>query len=41
MRACVDNVTFDSSPGRGTVVTLRKHLHWSQDAPWPQYQAAS
>jgi serine/threonine-protein kinase RsbW len=40
MRACVDNVTFDSSPGRGTVVTLRKHLHWSQDAPWPQYQAA-
>ena len=33
MRACVDNVTLDSQPGRGTVVTLRKHIRWSQDAP--------
>jgi serine/threonine-protein kinase RsbW len=41
MRACVDNVTLDSSPDRGTVVTLRKHLRWSQDAPLSHYQAAS
>ena len=41
MRACVDNVTLDSSPGRGTVVTLRKHIRWSQDAPLRHYRAAS
>ena len=41
MRACVDNVTLDSSPGRGTVVTLRKHIRWSQDAPLRQYRTAS
>ena len=41
MRACVDNVTLDSSPGRGTVVTLRKHIRWSQDAPLRRYRAAS
>jgi len=41
MRACVDNVTLDTSPGRGTVVTLRKHIQWSQDAPLRQYRAAS
>jgi serine/threonine-protein kinase RsbW len=41
MRACVDNVTLDSSPGRGTVVTLRKHIRWSRDAPLRQYRAAS
>jgi serine/threonine-protein kinase RsbW len=41
MRACVDNVTLDTSPGRGTVVTLRKHIRWSQDAPLRHYQAAS
>jgi serine/threonine-protein kinase RsbW len=41
MRACVDNVTLDSTPGRGTVVTLRKHIRWSQDAPLRQYRAAS
>jgi serine/threonine-protein kinase RsbW len=41
MRACVDNVTLDSSPGRGTVVTLRKHIRWSQDAPLRQFRAAS
>ena len=33
MRACVDQVTLDSQPGRGTVVTMRKHIRWSQDAP--------
>jgi hypothetical protein len=41
MRACVDNVTLDTSPRRGTVVTLRKHIRWSQDAPLRQYRAAS
>ena len=41
MRACVDHVTLDSSPGRGTVVTLRKQLRWSHDAPLRQYRAAS
>ena len=41
MRACVDNVTLDSRPGRGTVVTLRKHITWSQDAPLRHYRAAS
>ena len=41
MRACVDNVTLDSSPDRGTVVTLRKQLRWSHDAPLRQYRAAS
>ena len=41
MRACVDNVTLDTSPGRGTVVTLRKQIRWSQDAPLRQYRAAS
>jgi serine/threonine-protein kinase RsbW len=41
MRACVDNVTLDSRPGRGTVVTLRKHIRWSQDAPLRHYRAAS
>ena len=41
MRACVDNVTLDSSPGRGTVVTLRKRIRWSRDAPLRHYRAAS
>ena len=41
MRACVDNVALDSSPGRGTVVTLRKHIRWSRDAPLRHYRAAS
>ena len=36
MRACVDNVTLDSRPGRGTVVTMRKHVKWSDDAPLRQ-----
>jgi serine/threonine-protein kinase RsbW len=33
MRACVDNVTLDSRPGHGTVVTMRKHISWPEDAP--------
>ena len=41
MRACVDKVTLDSSPGRGTVVTLRKHIRWPSDAPLRQLRAAS
>jgi serine/threonine-protein kinase RsbW len=41
MQACVDDVTLNSSPERGTVVTLRKHIRWSQDAPLRQYRAAS
>jgi len=41
MRACVDHVTLDSQRGRGTVVTMRKHIRWSQDAPLRQHQTAS
>ena len=41
MRACVDDVTLDSLPGRGTVVTLRKRVRWSEDAPLRQLRAAS
>jgi serine/threonine-protein kinase RsbW len=33
MRAFVDNVTLDSRPGHGTVVTMRKHIRWNEDAP--------
>ena len=33
MRACVDNVTLDSRPGHGTVVTMRKRIRWHDDAP--------
>ena len=33
MRACVDDVTLRSGPGRGTVVSLRKRLAWREDAP--------
>jgi len=41
MRAVVDNVTLDSSPGQGTVVTLHKQVRWSRDAPLRQLRAAS
>ncbi len=41
MRACVDNVTLDSRPGRGTVVTMRKRITWPDDAPLRQLRAAS
>jgi serine/threonine-protein kinase RsbW len=33
MRACVDNVTLDSRPGHGTVVTMRKRIRLPADAP--------
>jgi serine/threonine-protein kinase RsbW len=41
MRACVDTVTLDSSPERGTVVTMSKHIRWSRDAPLRHFRAAS
>ncbi len=41
MRACVDTVTLDSSPERGTVVTMSKHIRLSRDAPLRQFRAAS
>jgi len=41
MRACVDTVALDSSPERGTVVTMRKRIRWSRDAPLRQLRAAS
>jgi serine/threonine-protein kinase RsbW len=41
MRACVDNVTLDSRPGHGTVVTMSKHIRWTTDAPLRLYPAAS
>ena len=41
MRACVDQVTLDSRPGRGTVVIMHKQISWSQDAPLRQVQTAS
>jgi serine/threonine-protein kinase RsbW len=40
MRAFVDNVTLDSHPGRGTVVTMRKHIKWSDDAALRQLRQA-
>src|ERR1700678_3321749 len=39
MRACVDDVTLDSRPGHGTVVTMSKHISWSSDAPVRRLQA--
>lgn len=33
MRACVDDVTLSSGPGRGTVVSLRKRIEWRGDGP--------
>ena len=41
MRACVDDVTLDSRPGHGTVVTMSKHISWSSDAPVRRMRAAS
>jgi serine/threonine-protein kinase RsbW len=41
MRAFVDNVTLDRRPGRGTVVTMRKHITWSSDAPLRRFRVAS
>jgi anti-sigma regulatory factor (Ser/Thr protein kinase) len=28
MEACVDTVSLRTGPGRGTVVSLRKHIDW-------------
>lgn len=33
MRACVDDVSLRSGPGRGTVVQLRKRCEWREGAP--------
>lgn len=41
MRACVDDVTMRNRPGRGTVVTMRKHIDWASDAPLAHLRAAS
>jgi serine/threonine-protein kinase RsbW len=32
MRACVDDVTLSSGPGRGTVVSLQKRMEWREGA---------
>jgi serine/threonine-protein kinase RsbW len=34
MRACVDDVSLHTGPGRGTVVQLRKRIEWRDDAPF-------
>jgi anti-sigma regulatory factor (Ser/Thr protein kinase) len=41
MRACVDDVTLRSRPGRGTVVTMGKRIRWSGDAALVRMRAAS
>jgi serine/threonine-protein kinase RsbW len=41
LRACVDNVRLRRRPGRDTVVTMRKHITWSWDAPLRRVPAAS
>jgi anti-sigma regulatory factor (Ser/Thr protein kinase) len=41
MRACVDDVTLRNSPGQGTVVTMRKRIHLSDDAPLSRLRPAS
>ena len=41
MRACVDDLTLRTGPGRGTVVTLRKRITWPADAPLTQLRAVS
>ncbi len=40
MRACVDHVSLDSRPGRGTVVTMRKRIRLPADAPLRQLREA-
>ncbi|HEY2278509.1 MAG TPA: ATP-binding protein [Streptosporangiaceae bacterium] len=41
MRACVDDLTVRTRPGRGTVVILRKRITWAVDAPLTHLRAAS
>jgi serine/threonine-protein kinase RsbW len=36
MRACVDDVTLRSGPGKGTVVSMRKRIEWRPGAPLAQ-----
>jgi serine/threonine-protein kinase RsbW len=43
MRACVDTVTLASSPERGTVVTMSKHIRLARDERgrrWPEARRA-
>ncbi len=39
MRACVDDVSLRSEPGKGTVVQLGKRIEWRQGAPLPDLGA--
>jgi anti-sigma regulatory factor (Ser/Thr protein kinase) len=41
IRSCVDDLSLRTRPGRGTVVTLRKRIAWSADAPMTRMRAAS
>jgi anti-sigma regulatory factor (Ser/Thr protein kinase) len=41
IRACVDDLTLCTRPGRGAVVTFRKRIAWSTDAPLTRMRAAS
>lgn len=41
MRACVDDVSLRTGPGRGTVVSLRKRIEWRDDAPLPHLPASA
>ncbi|HWG11704.1 MAG TPA: ATP-binding protein [Streptosporangiaceae bacterium] len=41
IRACVDDLTLRTRPGRGTVVTLRRRIGWAADAPLTRMRAAS
>ncbi len=41
MRACVDDVTLRSRPGRGTVVSLQKRIELRSDAPLAHPEAVS
>jgi anti-sigma regulatory factor (Ser/Thr protein kinase) len=41
IRSCVDDLSLRTRPGRGTVVTLRKRIAWSTDAPLTRMRAAS
>jgi serine/threonine-protein kinase RsbW len=38
MRALVDDVTFDTSPGQGTAVRLCKRLTWKDEALLPRLE---
>ncbi len=41
MRACVDDVTLRSRPGRGTVVSLQKQIGLRSDAPLAHPEAVA